>query len=81
MQIAQVLLYMGLIEAAKRFECSSGCLTFFKVTEDEGLSLLDSKSLKRVPQQPFPPDVERAFQRYIGNDQAVYLLKVRSRLP
>lgn len=77
LQIAQVLLYMSLIEAAKGCECSSGCLTFFRLVEDSSVD--PSIALffeKRKPKEPFNHRVENAFQGYIGNDHAVYQLKV-----
>jgi Holliday junction resolvasome RuvABC ATP-dependent DNA helicase subunit len=77
LQIAQVLLYMSLIEAAKGCHCSSGCLTFFRLLED---TTVDPRVAlffeKRGPKEPFDPRVEKAFQGYVGNDHAVYQLKV-----
>ena len=68
---------MSLIEAAKGYECSSGCLTFFRLVEDTkvdpGIALFFER---RKPKEPFDPRVEKAFQGYIGNDHAVYQLKI-----
>lgn len=77
LQIAQVLLYMSLIEAAKGCECTSGCLTFFRLVEDSSIDPNIALFFeKRKPQEPFDHRVEKAFQGYIGNDHAVYQLKV-----
>ncbi len=77
LQIAQVLLYMSLIEAAKGYDCSSGCLTFFRLVEDTKVDPTMALFFeKRKPKDPFDPRVEEAFRGYIGNDHAVYQLKV-----
>jgi len=77
LQIAQVLLYMALIEAAKGCSCSSGVLTFFRLVEDAaGDPRVTLFFERRKPKEPFHPSVEKAFQGYIGNDHAVYQLKV-----
>jgi Holliday junction DNA helicase RuvB len=77
LQIAQVLLYMSLIEAAKGCECASGSLTFFRLVEDSSVDPNIALFFeKRKPQEPFDHRVEKAFQGYIGNDHAVYQLKV-----
>ena len=77
LQIAQVLLYMDVIEAAKGCKCTGGCLTIFRLAED---ATADPKIAlffeNRKPKDPFHPSVEKAFQGYIGNDHAVYQLKV-----
>lgn len=77
LQVAQVLLYMALIESAKGVDCASGCLTLFTVVEDTEIqaNVADALELKQ-PREPFPPEVERAFEGFIGNEQAVYLLKI-----
>jgi|GEM_PF-1447745 len=78
LQVAQVLLYMALIEAAKGVACSSGCLTLFTVVEDAEVAAAAGGDLEgKRPCESFPPGVERAFEGFIGNDQAVYLLKVQ----
>jgi Holliday junction DNA helicase RuvB len=78
LQIAQVLLYMRLIEEAKGCQCTSGCLTFFKVAEDTTVDTQTAQFFeKRKPKDPFEPRVEKAFKGYIGNDHAVYQLKVQ----
>ncbi|MBM3299975.1 MAG: AAA family ATPase, partial [Deltaproteobacteria bacterium] len=78
LQIAQVLLYMALIESAKGVHCSGGCLTFFTVAEEVGIPTAVSGTRKgeQLPES-FHAPVERAFEGFIGNDQAVYLLKVQ----
>jgi len=77
LQIAQVLLYMRLIEEIKGCKCTSGCLTFFKVAEDTTVDPQTAQFFeKRKPSDPFEPRVEKAFKGYIGNDHAVYQLKV-----
>ncbi len=77
LQIAQVLLYMSLIEAAKGCDCSSGCLTFFRLVEDTSVDPEIALFFeRRKPKEPFDPRVEKAFQGYIGNDHAVYQLKI-----
>jgi holliday junction DNA helicase RuvB len=77
LQIAQVLLYMSLIEAAKGCDCSSGCLTFFRLVEDTNVDPEIALFFeRRKPKEPFDPRVEKAFRGYIGNDHAVYQLKV-----
>ncbi len=78
LQIAQVILYMALIEAAKGCNCSSGRLAFFRVVEDAAIDTPTAQFFdKRRPREPFDPRVEKAFEGYIGNDHAVYQLKVR----
>jgi holliday junction DNA helicase RuvB len=77
LQIAQVLLYMSLIEAAKGCDCSSGCLTFFRLVEDTKVDPKITQFFeKRRPKEPFDPRVEKAFRGFVGNDHAVYQLKV-----
>jgi Holliday junction DNA helicase RuvB len=77
LQVAQVLLYMRLIEAAKGCSCSSGRLTFFRLVEDTSVDPRVAHFFeRRPPKEPFDPRVEKAFQGYIGNDHAVYQLKV-----
>ncbi len=78
LQIAQVLLYMSLVEAAKGCACTSGYLTFFRVIEDTTADAQTALFFEnREPKEPFDPQVQKAFEGYIGNDHAVYQLKVR----
>src|SRR5208283_4155718 len=68
---------MSLIEAAKGCDCSSGCLTFFRLVEDTNVDPEIALFFeRRKPKEPFDPRVEKAFQGYIGNDHAVYQLKI-----
>lgn len=77
LQIAQVLLYMNLIEAAKGCTCTSGCLTVFRLVEDATVDPQIALFFeRRKPKDPFDPRVEKAFEGFIGNDHAVYQLKV-----
>ena len=81
LQVAQVLLYMALVESAKGTPCAGGCLTLFTVAEDREMRAETSEGVtERPPREPFPPKVERAFEDFIGNEQAVYLVKVQSTL-
>ncbi len=81
LQVAQVLLYMALVEAAKGTPCSGGYLTLFTVTEDMGIPAETSgEAPEPLAGESFPPQVERAFDDFIGNEQAVYLVKVQSAL-
>ncbi len=78
LQIAQVLLYMSLIESAKGVTCAGGSLTLFTVVEEPDIPVVDSDVRdKEQSPQPFHPAVETAFEGFIGNEQAVYLLKVQ----
>lgn len=78
LQVAQVLLYMALIEQAKGVECTNGCLTLFTVVQEPEMPVTGAGAPEqRHPREPFLPAVERAFDGFIGNEQAVYLLKVQ----
>ena len=77
LQMAQVLLYMRLVEAAKGCVCSSGFLTFFRLVEDDKVDPEIALFFeRRKPKEPFDSSVEKAFQGYIGNEHAVFQLKV-----
>jgi len=77
LQIAQVLLYMNVIEVAKGCQCTSGFLSIFRLAEDTTVDPQVALFFeRRKPKDPFHPGVEMAFQGYIGNDHAVYQLKV-----
>ncbi|MBI5251298.1 MAG: AAA family ATPase [Desulfomonile tiedjei] len=77
LQIAQVLLYMSLLEYAKGIKCSSGFLSVFRPVEDTSVPNDFSEKLQvEDVRPPFPPEVEMAFEGYVGNDRAVYQLKV-----
>jgi Holliday junction DNA helicase RuvB len=77
LQIAQVLIYMALIEAAKGCSPQSGCLTFFRLVEEKDADPRTSEFFEqRRPKEPFDPRIEKAFHGYIGNEHAVYQLKV-----
>lgn len=77
LQIAQVLLYMSLLEYAKGIKCSSGFLSVFRPVEDASVPNDFSEKLQvEDVRPPFPPEVERTFEGYVGNERAVYQLKV-----
>ncbi len=78
LQVAQVLLYMALIESAKGIHLPHGFLTVFRLVEDTEVPREVREKLGiDEPQPPFPDAVEKAFQGYIGNDAAVHSLKVK----
>lgn len=78
LQVAQVLLYMELIESAKGVPCTSGCLTLFTVVEETEIPAAeDGTDERKQAGAPFLPAAENAFEGFIGNEQAVYLLKVQ----
>jgi Holliday junction DNA helicase RuvB len=72
LQVAQTLLYMALIESVKGVTTAGGQLALFSVEVEEASGSASEES-SRVS---FPPKVERAFEGFIGNRQAVYLLKM-----
>lgn len=81
LQVAQVLLYMALVESAKGLPCDGGCLTLFTIVEAvEIKSDTSEDGAENLPSESFPPQVERAFKDFVGNEQAVYLVKVQSTL-
>jgi Holliday junction resolvasome RuvABC ATP-dependent DNA helicase subunit len=67
-QIAQVLLYLHLLRAAKGVDCKTGRLMLFRVEPDE-----ESVSPR---EREFPAAVDAAFSGYIGNQAAVRRLKI-----
>lgn len=77
LQIAQVLLYLSLLENAKGIKCSSGFLSVFRPVEDAGVpdEVRERLCVEDV-RPPFPPTVDKAFEGYVGNERAVYQLKV-----
>lgn len=77
LQIAQVLLYLSLLENAKGIKCSSGFLSVFRPVEDTSVpNEVRNKLYVNDVRPPFPPAVEKAFEGYVGNERAVYQLKV-----
>jgi Holliday junction DNA helicase RuvB len=71
LQIAQVILYLALVEAAKGVSCRGATLLLFTLEEEKAEAGGDEYG------PPFDPAVEKAFEGFIGNDRAVYQLKVR----
>lgn len=77
-QLAQVFLYMALIEAVKGVSCDKAVLGLFWVTEEAAphISTGPCETEQRTAPE-FPPEVEEAFEGYIGNELAVRRLKVK----
>ncbi len=77
LQIAQVLFYMSLIEAAKGIPCKRAILWSFSPYEE----ILPEKTREDIkfeePAPPFPAEVDDAFTGYIGNELSVRKLKVK----
>jgi holliday junction DNA helicase RuvB len=78
LQVAQVLLYMALIESAKGILLPHGFLTVFRLEEDTEVPREVREKLGiDEPQPPFPEAVEKVFEGYVGNEAAVHSLKVK----
>ncbi len=76
-QVAQALLYMDLLEAAKGSQCKKGLLAVFRPIEDTSIpDEICRKIGARKASPPFPPQVEHAFAGYIGNAAAVRQIKI-----
>ena len=69
LRIAQVVLYMALLEKAKGVKCSRGSLVFFR-----GSRPIDENAPSS--QSEFPSEVDDAFRGYIGNAPTVRRLKI-----
>ncbi|MFH1138130.1 MAG: Holliday junction DNA helicase RuvB C-terminal domain-containing protein [Pseudomonadota bacterium] len=77
-QIAQTILYMDLLEAISGSTWQEGRLAVFKPGDDQlaPIELIDEKS--NEPQVlTFPPEVEGAFEGFIGNEPALRQLKIQ----
>jgi holliday junction DNA helicase RuvB len=72
LQIAQVLLYLRLINLVKGQAFDTGRLKLFRIMPDTEET--------PVSQSEFPPRVDAAFQGYIGNHAAVRRLKIECTL-
>ncbi len=76
LQIAQVILYINLIEAAKGCTCAGGTLCVFGLTSGPVSEPQSAGSPhEEYPDESFDPKIEKAFEGFIGNEQAVYRLK------
>lgn len=77
LQVAQVLLYMELLEAVKGWPCKKGFLAVFRPVEDESIPDDVQRQLGiRAVSPPFPIEVENAFDGYVGNEAAVRQIKI-----
>lgn len=76
LQVAQVILYMALIESYKGVSCASGNLTLFTIVEGSDSPIESDVRERKSTDPPFAPNVEQAFEGFIGNEAAVYRLKV-----
>ena len=77
LQIAQVLFYMSLIEAAKGVTCKKGIMWTFSPCEEVLPQKVRDDIKIEDPAPPFPPEVEEAFLGYVGNELSVRKLKVK----
>ncbi len=77
LQVAQVLLYMELVEAVKGSSCKKGLLAVFRPIEDESVTDEVRRQLgARTASPPFPTKVNNAFEGYLGNEAAVRQIKI-----
>jgi Holliday junction resolvasome RuvABC ATP-dependent DNA helicase subunit len=82
LQIAQLLLYVRLLEQAKGVSVSAGELQVFRARPDAGPPEEDEDGAPIVVQgdSEFPPRVEQGFAGYVGNTAAVRRLKIQCTL-
>ncbi|MDO8836864.1 MAG: Holliday junction DNA helicase RuvB C-terminal domain-containing protein [Vicinamibacterales bacterium] len=82
LQIAQLLLYVRLLEQAKGVSVSAGELQVFRARPDAGPTLEDDDGVPVVVagDSEFPHQVDRGFGGYVGNTAAVRRLKIQCTL-
>ena len=80
LQVAQTVLYLALVDAAKGTRLERARIQFFRLVGDTppdvALENVADTDTAPAPSSPFPQDVEQAFAGYIGNRAAVRRLKI-----
>lgn len=82
LQIAQLLLYVRLLEEAKGVSVSAGELQVFRARPDPEPVPAEADRTPTVARadSEFPPQVDRGFSGYVGNTAAVRRLKIQCTL-